>query len=185
MKMTREELIAQNKLERPNWTAEEFIATRVLREINSSGEKAYTHLTGVLSQNFSECEHKTRWDTAVFLLKRRIKLNLVVSDPVIIGLPSSAIEAKGKAKGIDGYIRESAYDNTPIGGRGPNFYIFRMPDASCIVAYTLWNIDLLSSISPSFRVYPGCISSSRIIVQGLDTFLEEIQMAWVAKELLL
>ena len=181
MKMSSEELIAQNKLDRPYWTAEEFIATRILRVINASGDKAYTHLKSVLAQLFPDCSTVTRWDTATWLLKRRIRLNLVVKDPLIIGMPSVH---KGESS-LDNHIRNSGYDNVAIGGHGPNFYIFRMPDNSCVVGHTVWDRELLGYIKPKFTAYPGSSMTSRIVTQNLDTFLDEVQFDYIANELVL
>ena len=179
--MTREELIAKNKLERPYWTAEDFIATRILRAINASGGKAYTHLKGVLEQLFPGCNTATRWNTASWLLKRRIQLNLVVDNPLVIGMPASH---KGKSP-LDDHIRSSGYDNTPIGSRGPNFYIFRNIDTSCTVGYMVWDLSLIGYITPRLVVHPGNLASSRIVTQDLDTFLKEIEFSYIADELVL
>lgn len=187
MKITREELIAENKILRPHWTAEEFIATRILREINASGAKAYEHLVAVVLQLFPECETKTRWDVAKFLLARRIALNLVVSDPIVMGLGPSALEGARRNTSIsmDSYIRESPYGNSSRDGLGPCFYIFRCADNSCMVGYVVWNRNLIGDITPRFTVHQGPDSASRIILQNLDTFLVETAFQGIGSELVL
>lgn len=181
MSMTREDLVARNKLERPYWAAEEFIATRILRYINASGDKAYIHLKSAIGQLFPECETTTRWDTAAWLLRRRLQQYFKLDKARVIGMPEAH---KGKST-LDSHIRNSGYDNIDIGGVGPNFYIFRLANTACLAGYMVWDRDLIGYIKPGFTVHPGNIYTSRVITQGLDTLLEDILFEHIAEELVI
>lgn len=177
----QEELLERNKLERPNWTAEEFIATRILRELDASGAKGYMHLKTAIMSVFPECPTSTRWDIASFLLKRRIALNLVVRNPKLVGLPYQALPGKHS---LAGFIKESPFQDQNIGGIGPNFFVARMPDDTCMIGYAVWELQRMADIEPRFTADKGS-HQERIITQKLETFMGWVEFKSIAGELLL
>ena len=184
MKMIQEDLLATLKLSRPNWMAEEFIATRILRCINASGAKAYEHLKIALTQCMPECPTDSRWAVATFMLKRRIKLNLCVAEPHILGLSSLDIKNYRSPADLAKHIRESPFTEMTASTIGPDFYLLRPPSDECLVGYIIWNRDSLGDIKPRFLVEKGPVMS-RIIVQDLDTFLDMVEFKDITNELML
>jgi hypothetical protein len=182
--MKRDEYVKENMMKRPYWTAEEFIATRILRSIGASGQKAYDQLVHAIDQVLPECPRTCRWDVASFLLKRRIRLNLVVQDPRVIGLPYHVLEEGGTRKpNIAKYLRNSPFTSQSSSGNFQDFYLFRMADDSIDTARVTWNLDVVGHITPSFVVHEGN-AGSRIVIQDLETFLKEIEFQDITNELM-
>lgn len=184
----QKEFLAKNAMERPYYTAEEFVATRILRAINASGEKAYQYLLCALAQSMADCEHKSRWEVAAYLLKRRITVNLAVDRPQLVAMPISALETyRGrKAPEIGKFIRDSPHDQQRVhSDYGPNFYVFRTAEMHCVLGYVCWNLSILGHIAAPVGLHPGPRDDSRIVVQSLDVFLKSVEFQDIARELMI
>lgn len=181
----QKEFLAKTAMERPYYTAEEFVATRVLRAINASGEKAYQYLLCALVESMADCEHKSRWEVAAYLLKRRIRVNLAVDRPRLVALPIAALGTR-RVPDISKFIRDSPHDQERASSNyGPNFYVFRTAEMSCMVGYVCWDLNILGHITAPVGLHPGPRDDSRIAIQSLDIFLKAVEFQDIARELMI